>query len=164
MHARLSRVPCGFQQGAQQPGTNAPIPKQRQQHDGELGLAIFRDVFAMAQHGTVVGQRQDRHALALLEQINPAQQGLIGRLAMREVALVESFAIHRREELRNPLAILRSRPAQWRCQQVFGPRLAGAHVRSQAKPAEKCKDRTIVLFMSQKKAGLSFSSMAIPFH
>ena len=132
VQARLSRVAGGLEQRAQQPGADAAPAMHGQQHDGELGLAVLRDILAMAQHGAVVGERQDRHALVLIEQINAAQQGLVRRLAMREMALVEAFAIHRREESRDPLAILRTRPAQGRRQQVVGPRLAGAHGRSPA--------------------------------
>ncbi len=109
VQARMSRVLCSLEQRVQQPGANAARPKQRQQHEGELGLAVFRDIFAMAKHGAIMGKRQDRDALALIEQIDPAQQCQVGRFAMREVALVEAFAIHRREESRNPLAILRCR-------------------------------------------------------
>lgn len=112
VHARLSRSPRSFEQRAQQAGSNAARPKQGQQHERKLGLAIFRDIFAMAQHGAIVGKRQDRHALALIEQVKAAQQRLIGRLTVRKVALVEAFAIHRREKSCNPLAILRNRPAQ----------------------------------------------------
>ena len=86
----------------------------------------------MTDDGTVPGQRQDRHALVVIDQVKPAQQGVICCLAMREVALVEAFAIHPREESRDSPAILRSRLAQrWR-QRTFCPRLAGAHVLSPA--------------------------------
>lgn len=120
-----------FQQGMQQPPAHAMVAKPGQHHQGEFGRAVLSDVLGMALHVAVVADRQHRDAIVVIDGIEALQQRLVRRLAMREMALVKSVAVHRGEKADDAVVIPGTRRAHLKLRQV-GPRLTGAHGRSPA--------------------------------
>ncbi len=107
------------------PDPLAAVP--RQHHQGEFRRAVLCNVFGLADHVAVRGERQHGDTLAMIDQTHAFQQGLIRCVAVGEVALVETRAIHAREEALDLTAIAGNRRPDTELAAHRRHRLAGAH-------------------------------------
>ena len=126
MHLALAGGRGDFQQGMQHFPADAANAKQGQHQQGELRCATFGDVLGMAQHLVVGADGEHGDAVPLVERIEALQQREVRRLAVREMAFVESVAIHRGEKAGDADAVVRVGRAHLKLRRI-GPRLAGAH-------------------------------------
>ena len=140
MHLVLTGGFGDVEQRSKQSGANAAQAKRRQDHQRKLGLAVRGHVFAMSQDFAIVADCQHGDAIALIQRIDAAQQRQVGRLAVSEVALVKTVAIHCTEKAPDTVAVLGARLAYHRLAQVGRPLQAGIH---DCSPARKSATASI---------------------
>lgn len=114
-------------QDLQQASADAQRAEPGQDHQRKLGPRIRRDIFGVCDHLAIAVHGQHHDPVALIDGGDAAQQGQIGRVAMREVTLIEAFAVHRGEKPGHRLAVIRAGCAQPDIDQAGGPWLARAH-------------------------------------
>ena len=119
---------CGdVDQGQQQATANAARSICWRHHQGKFRLALLRDIFAVSLHFAAGAEGKNSSAIAVIQLKQSAQQRLVRRLAMGEVALIEAFAIHCRQEAPHSLVIGRTCRAKPEFQQIRDPIWSGGH-------------------------------------
>jgi hypothetical protein len=127
----LTCVDRNAKQGLQQASADAQSAESGQDHERKFGSGAFSYILGMADHLAVRVRGQHHDPIALIDGLDTAQQGLVGRISVREMALVKTVAVHRGEEAGNAITIVRVGGTQVD-RQVGGPWLARAHGRSPA--------------------------------
>ena len=88
---------------------------------------VLGDVLAVAHDFTITAEGEHSNTAAMIERIEPPQQGQIRRCAMGEVALIETVVIHRRKQARDPIAIARHSGADRKMLRSCHPGRARSH-------------------------------------
>jgi len=127
MQFALTRRGCARQQGLEQAFADAQRTEAGQDHQREFGAGVLRDVFGVCNHFAVAIHRQHDKPVAAVDGGEAVEQGLVGRVAVRKVPLVEAFAVHRGKKARHRGVIVRVGRAQPDIRQVGGPGLTRAH-------------------------------------
>ena len=101
--------------------------KPGEDHQSEFRRFVLGDVFAVAHDFAISTEGEDGNTAAMIERIEPPQQGQIRRSAMCEVALIEALVIHRRKKARDPVAIARNSGADRKMLRSCHPGQARSH-------------------------------------